>query len=469
MCVCALIASTAQAQVEVTVGGYGLGLFADSDSQGVGFTTESDIEYVSGRLTADNGLTFGGAVDLDDADPRFQFSGTADNGLRYGYNFDLDDVSGSDVDIDEAFVFISGDFGRVVFGDDDPAEGTGAYVTCDGYVGVGEKPRYVSPSFEGFQFGAGYISDVENKRGALAKEDPGLINPAFSLDGTLSGYSASASGTVCADYFNLPTYISLGADYYKLSGNGEVLNINQPNFGVTGVGVAPGAFVNSPTDITRADYWSDRWGSSATVQFDEPLFMGFSGLYGMDEVLPSNSSLSFVKGFRGGALNQTDRFDINTDTPAFGGNSASTIRYDTNFQGAFGGVYAGLSVDHSQLLKNGNVLTTSLTATGGYDWYHFNVSDSVNATGLGGALNVVQSKDLSYDVGTPTASVSARVGYDIGNVTFFGSAGVDFGKNPSIEYQRPDSAPGPVTLNPTLSLGWDTSYQVRGGFIFDSW
>jgi|GEM_PF-2954390 len=437
----AAMTTPAQAQLEVSVGVdlyWEAGFDEPSDNLST-FDEDFDVTIGSGN-TLDNGLTFDSRISLDDADDSF----------------------GSD--IDETTIFLSGSFGSVLIGDDDPAAyGAGTRLGCDGsFSSSAGQNRYFTPSFSGFQFGAGYITDVENERGAMATENPpGTVqNPAFSLDGALSGYEISGQATACAEIFNLPTYFSFGADYHDLSGSGYVMNQNFANgLGFTGIGVTPGTFINSATDVTRADYWSDRWGSSATFQFDEPLFVNFAGLRDGDDIFPSTTSLSLAKGIRGGVLNQQDRVDIATDSPAFGANSASTFRYDTTFDGSFVGVYGGLSLDFSKVLSKGHVFTTSLSATGGYDWYNFNVHDSVDAQGLGGAINVMQQNDLNYHLGTPTASVSASIGLDTGKVAYSGYGGVTWGQNPSLDYDRPDSLPGPVTLDPTLGLKLDMSYK----------
>lgn len=70
-------------------------------------------------------------VDTDDSfdmqnegEMQFTFSGVADNGLFYGFQFDLDDIATDDgVEVDETFLFVQGNFGRIEVGDNDGAHG----------------------------------------------------------------------------------------------------------------------------------------------------------------------------------------------------------------------------------------------------------------------------------------------------------------------------------------------------------
>ena len=111
----AAIATPAQAQVEVTVGGFyeaaiGFGSndnFDDSQGDQWGFRTDAEIIF-SFQGTTDNGLTFGGRVEMEASDE--------DEG-----------------DIDETWLFVSGDFGRITVGFDDGANEVLA-VTAPGAV-----------------------------------------------------------------------------------------------------------------------------------------------------------------------------------------------------------------------------------------------------------------------------------------------------------------------------------------------
>ncbi len=126
----------------------------------------------------------------NEGDMQFTFAGTADNGLRYGFQFDLDDIATDDgVEVDETFLFVQGNFGRIELGDNDGAHGNLRFFIptvgiggIDGgygdYIGFGQtlqsdnaietsdstKILYQTTGIDlgGFVFGVSYAPDVSD-------------------------------------------------------------------------------------------------------------------------------------------------------------------------------------------------------------------------------------------------------------------------------------------------------------------
>jgi len=172
------------------------------------------VDWQAGIVASDDSAASSRGYDFStDLDITFTSTGTTDNGLTYGSVINLDD-SGTGFTIDEAFVYIEGEFGRVVFGDDDAAASVLRYVVEEVGSGLanGDYDRYVfagSPSqddnffnggddtkityigsFSGFSFGASFSP---TNSGAL-------VGAATTHMSTLDG----------SDYENL---ISVGAQY----------------------------------------------------------------------------------------------------------------------------------------------------------------------------------------------------------------------------------------------------------------
>ncbi|MEM6810878.1 MAG: porin [Pseudomonadota bacterium] len=201
-----LASAPAQAQMELTIGGHTKNYigFLDQDDAPGNDTRDFDMQreteiHVNGESTLDNGLTFGFQVEME-AD-----SGDDDNTLE------------------ESYIYLSGAFGRLNLGAEDgaayllqvaapsadsnidgirqyiqPVNYTAAGITltnasagrspgdsnsqADGFdydmdiTGSNEKITYLSPNFNGFQFGASYTSEI----GDLGSADN--ISTGFNTD-----------------------------------------------------------------------------------------------------------------------------------------------------------------------------------------------------------------------------------------------------------------------------------------------
>ena len=87
----------------------------------------------------------------------------------------------------------------------------------------------------------------------------------------MSGYriGLGLDATLSIDKFS-PLKVSTGFEYGQLSGTGTASDVMLPNFGVTSVGVTPGVFVNSPTDVLNANFMIDRSFAALSAHADPP-------------------------------------------------------------------------------------------------------------------------------------------------------------------------------------------------------
>ena len=180
-CGLAFAATPASAQVELELGGYfkGYGAYVDQD-ENVGEVNDFDI-------IRDTEIHFGGETTLD-------------NGLTVGAHIEADADQADAFNVDESYVYFSGNWGRVNFGGEDGAayllqvaapsadsniDGIRQYVQPINYTVLGgaaanvtpstdggldydmdpsgksDKFTYLSPIMNGFQLGASYSPDTD--------------------------------------------------------------------------------------------------------------------------------------------------------------------------------------------------------------------------------------------------------------------------------------------------------------------
>lgn len=224
--VVALSAATATAQEwSAKVGGYLTGGVAlvDVGQEGNDFALIRDGEvHFNFRLAADNGLTFGSTVELEMGD----------------------NTSGAGNVIDEASGFVSGSFGRVVFGEQDgPADdfsgvgqvgadftlasdGTG--LLFDRYDGQGSavnntesgvvldsaaietsdslKLSYYTPNFAGFTAGVAWVPQIGGENGSAtsltSNNEQNAIEIGAQYSGEFSGFGIVIGGGYATDTVN---------------------------------------------------------------------------------------------------------------------------------------------------------------------------------------------------------------------------------------------------------------------------
>ncbi len=361
-------------------------------------------------------------------------------------------------------------------------------------VGWSEMQQYISPAYQvgscaggdhgqtgagtgyrpsgGFSFG--YVSALdENARPALATEDGagGLVNPAAHFDYRLAGGYFKAAASSCFDLGGRgATKVTGSLNFFSLNGNDSLMNKALPyGLGITGVGYAPGVFVSASTDIKYGNFRLDRTGYGAGFEvlhpfsvnvFDGPDPSGSEALFGKE----IERITSFLLSFDLDTADQDETTEFMTDTPAFGADSAADIRYDTSFDINSYNLKVGLQHERHRLNANGVVTSGFLRGTVGYSFVDVDATDSIWASGLGGALNINNSNRISEDDGMATASFEAGISRTKGNVSGGFSIAAEYGSVPVLDYHRPDSTAGGVPLDPVIDIGGDWSVRIGGGF-----
>ncbi|MGH1374936.1 MAG: porin [Alphaproteobacteria bacterium] len=218
-------AAPAHAEIDLEVGGYfkGYGVFVDQDE--TAGSSVNDFDFVR-----DTEIHLGGETTLD-------------NGLTVGAHFEFDvDGADADAEIDESYVYFSGNWGRVNFGNEDGAayllqvaapsadsniDGIRQYVQPVNYATLGaaapstatvtsggidydmdpsgksDKLTYLSPIFSGFQVGASYSPDTDAagaKSGVGTDDVAGTIGATYELAGRYEGQFQNVGVIVGAGY-----------------------------------------------------------------------------------------------------------------------------------------------------------------------------------------------------------------------------------------------------------------------------
>ncbi len=184
-----IFAGPAAAEMETTVGGFMRAEF---------WSTSQDVDGSRPR-----GYNFG----IDDAELYIRAKNTADNGLSYGVNIDME--LRDSIDIDEGYIFFSGEFGIVQLGGNDAPgidmvySGDFSLVATGGYDGGlgasynfqnaitgadlladpddSAKLIYYSPRFSGFQIGVSYGTDAQQTTTGSDKEVSDASDPGSTM------------------------------------------------------------------------------------------------------------------------------------------------------------------------------------------------------------------------------------------------------------------------------------------------
>ncbi|MFB9148895.1 hypothetical protein [Roseovarius ramblicola] len=408
---------------------------------------------------------------------------TLDNGLTFGSRVDFEDgpISEQLDVIDEEFLFVRGSFGRILLDSDDdsyrnarrPEDFTAG--GCAQFGADGQLGAHVPFSLKGLGLSVGYTGFLDdNSRGALATEDSNdinanLVNPAVDFDYRLGGARFDAAVAYCLDTGRLlPSTLSASFNYSQLGATDSVSNIALPyGLGITGVGYAPGVFINSPTDIEHGTFDLDRTAFGGGLEYSQPLGIRMSDrnraalsakIFGV-ELARINS---LIMGLDFGAADQDETTEFTTNTPAFGVNSGAHIRYDTSFD--INNYNLKLGLQHERHAVNGNGTFTSayLRGTVGYSYVEVDAYDSIRASGLGGAVNIDNSNRIHESDGMETATIEAGISRTNGNVSGGFSLGLNYGGVPVLDYHRPDSDINGA-LDPVIDIGGDWSANISAG------
>lgn len=160
----AFAAAPAMAQVDVTVGGH----------------TKNYVGYLSQDGVDERNFDM-----LRESELHFNAEGTADNGLTYGFHVESEVDGGDAFAVEESYLYLASSLGRVNLGSEDganyllqvaapsadanvdglrqyinPVLNQGALDYANDATGQEEKITYLSPNWNGFQFGLSYTSEV---------------------------------------------------------------------------------------------------------------------------------------------------------------------------------------------------------------------------------------------------------------------------------------------------------------------
>lgn len=161
----AFAAAPAMAQVDVTVGGHTKNYFGYADNDGD--AREWDM--------------------LRESEIHFNAEGTADNGLTYGFHVETEADGEDSMDVEESYLYLASNLGRVNFGAEDGAayllqvaapsadanvDGLRQYINpftdiasidyANDVTGTSDKITYLSPNWNGFQAGVSWTPAIDD-------------------------------------------------------------------------------------------------------------------------------------------------------------------------------------------------------------------------------------------------------------------------------------------------------------------
>lgn len=191
----AFAAAPAMAQVDVTVGGHTKNYFGYADNDGD--AREWDM--------------------LRESEIHFNAEGTADNGLTYGFHVETEADGEDSLDVEESYLYLASNLGRVNFGAEDGAayllqvaapsgdanvDGLRQYINpftdiasidyANDVTGTSDKITYLSPNWNGFQAGVSWTPAIDAVA-AVDGTDADAIAAAFAdlgaSNSALNGFS----------------------------------------------------------------------------------------------------------------------------------------------------------------------------------------------------------------------------------------------------------------------------------------
>ncbi len=272
----AFACAPAHAEVELNVGGYfkGYGVYVDQDE--LTGQQVNDVDFLR-----DTELHIGGETTLD-------------NGLTVGAHFEVSFDSGDASDLDESYLYFSGDWGRVNFGEEDGAayllqvsapsadsnvDGIRQYIQPVNATQLGvtsltslnldyaqdnskdaDKLTYLSPILSGFQVGVSYAPDQGNADDldGITTENASGLNESYEIAARYEGQFQDVGVIAGAGYSYITNNSSTaGQDDGQAFNLGLDLNIGP--FGVGAVYLEDNRNVDNTTDDTQiivlgADY-----------------------------------------------------------------------------------------------------------------------------------------------------------------------------------------------------------------------
>ncbi len=276
-------ASPAKAEgIDLGLGGYfiGYGVYTDSDNddnlRSFDFRKETEI-HVNGETTLDNGLTVGAHIELD-VDKSDDLTGGTNSTI-----------------IEESYMYLSGGWGRVNFGQEDgasyllqvaapsaddnidglrpdintfdlanilngtPSVGSSVLDYASDPTAYSNKLTYITPLFNGFQMAASFtpsVSDspIDSEAARVADNNAGQFDTAYEVAGRYQAIFSGADVTFGAGYASLQTEADAATTLIG-SDDQDVFNVGaRVGFDAFGVGVSyvddnNGVDTNGDTDI----------------------------------------------------------------------------------------------------------------------------------------------------------------------------------------------------------------------------
>jgi len=219
---------------------------AGSVGSGDNMTVKLSGEYRFNVATYDQDITDGFgrgyAFKGDEAEIKISASNTADNGIKYGVAIELQTNTDDSSNADKAFAFLDGDFGRIEMGDQDDvtdrmhlegdsilvgragpdgdvadffAFGSGGAISATGNDETSDatKISYFSPRFAGFQVGVSHTPDDGSSGASFTETDnDGDYEKVWGFGANYTGDFGDLSVGVSATYEIGDSETSSGAD-----------------------------------------------------------------------------------------------------------------------------------------------------------------------------------------------------------------------------------------------------------------
>jgi hypothetical protein len=283
--------------------------------------------------------------------------------------------------------------------------------------------------------------------GLLETGSPTVTTPAYDTDVYYSGFKVGVGldARLHTDWF---TPMDLGVDlsFGQLTGKGNGGSVDfTDGLGVPSVGLIDGAWAPGNQWVSDTDILINRTFGTLDKSAKIPLFGG-QHQFGMHDTVYTGYG---IVGSRFGMLRETQDIDIVT--------SQGTVTYDTTLNGGFGGMYLGLGIDKAMLLPNSDlILAMSFFLTGGFDYHHYSITDSVGGTFAAPSTNTFTSSDT-----VPTVRIGGDV--SVGKNGFQAGIGgsVNWGVDPALHVIRPISN---VNTTPYVDVTQLMSAEVHAGF-----
>ena len=282
--------------------------------------------------------------DLDvqeDGEIHFKPRITLDNGLTFGVNVQLEAAT-SDDQIDQSFMFVRGSFGEILLGAENGAayamhygvasEGVGldsgdagdwiggvngALFTTTNHAirdGESQKIRYITPRFEGFQFGISYAPEgredtdgrVPNELDNHGEVPEQIIQAAVNYEGSFDDVSVAASlggqifgdvnGTSDDDAFLVAAGIHIGFSGFKIAVSGS--HEENPENGVGSRQVVGGSigYTSGPMGVSLAGIYGMQDNSGTD---EDQISVELGGHYNLGPGVTAAGSIYYVNNDNG--------------------------------------------------------------------------------------------------------------------------------------------------------------------------